>query len=223
MKSSFKETIEFVGLNYKVELFKIILTVLVVASANIAAYIFIEQKYVFVIIGFLSLLFLFYVFSKYGMKKKEILLLRDSEFVSLLSYFNIFINNNNNVYHTFELLLPYCSNYLKDIVEKFLRMIDVDKSVTPYIEFAYNFTSPAIESVMLSIYQMVDQGESSAQMNQFIILFKELSKTQQKELIDKKEKSLDSMNTWPLIGAGAVTMILTFSILSIVGELTNVI
>ena len=76
---------------------------------------------------------------------------------------------------------------------------------------------------MLSIYQMVDQGENSEQLMQFNIIFDELSKSRNKEMVEQKDKSLSSMSTFPLIGAGMITVTLTISILSILGDLINVI
>lgn len=75
---------------------------------------------------------------------------------------------------------------------------------------------------MLSIYQMVDQGENSEQLLQFNVIYDELAKNRNKEMIEQKEKSLSSMSTFPLIGAGLITVSLTISILSILGDLINV-
>jgi uncharacterized protein YbaP (TraB family) len=76
---------------------------------------------------------------------------------------------------------------------------------------------------MLSIYQMVDQGENSEQLLQFNVIYDELAKNRNKEMIEQKDKSLSSMSTFPLIGAGLITVSLTISILSILGDLINVI
>ena len=70
---------------------------------------------------------------------------------------------------------------------------------------------------------MVDQGENSEQLLQFSIVFDELAKNRNKEIIEQKEKSLSNMSTFPLIGAGLITISLTISILSILGDLINVI
>lgn len=76
---------------------------------------------------------------------------------------------------------------------------------------------------MLSIYQMVDQGESSEQLTHFNLLFDEISKARNNEMIEQKKKSLSNMSTFPLAGAGLITISLTISILTILGDLINVI
>ena len=76
---------------------------------------------------------------------------------------------------------------------------------------------------MISIYQMVDQGESGEQLNQFTIFFSQLSKQHQKAMIDKKERSLSSVDMLPLVGTGGITILLIISILFILGDVINVI
>ena len=44
-----------------------------------------------------------------------------------------------------------------------------------------------------------------------------------KEMLHKKINSLDSMNVFPLVGAASITVILTIGVLSIIGDLINVV
>ena len=111
---------------------------------------------------------------------------------------------------------------MKDKIETFLKEIDKDKTVQPFINFANNFKQLASHSLMLSIYQMVDQGETVEQLKQFNIIFDELARNRNKEMIEQKERSLANMSTYPLIGAGLITVTLTVSILSLLGDLINV-
>ena len=121
------------------------------------------------------------------------------------------------------MLLSYCSDWMKDKIEIFLKEIDEDKSVQPFVNFAKNFKQLASHSLMLSIYQMVDQGENSEQLQQFNVIFDELAKNRNREMMEQKERGLANMSTFPLIGAGLITVTLTISILSILGDLMNVI
>lgn len=148
---------------------------------------------------------------------------RNSEFISLLSYFELFISNHNNVYKSFESIIPYCSDWMQEKVDNMLKEIDQDKSVAPFVNFANNFEYLVIQNVMISIYQMVDQGESQQMLSQFDHLFTSLSDNLFSEKIESKTKSLDTLNAFPLLGAGLITIILTFSIMSILGDITSVI
>ena len=75
---------------------------------------------------------------------------------------------------------------------------------------------------MLSIYQMIDEGETGAHMMQFSILFDQLSHSQHKARLDRKDKSLGGLSTFPLIGAGLITLLITFGIITIMGDMINV-
>ena len=112
---------------------------------------------------------------------------------------------------------------MKDKLEIFLRAVDADKSIKPFTDLADRFELPIARNVLVSIYQMVEQGETSEQLNQFTILFEQMSKTLNGERKDRKLRSFDLVSYFPIIGAGLVTIALTFSMLSLVGDMINVI
>lgn len=222
-KSKLQETIDFVGLSYKKEISKIILINVAFFLAITSIVIFLKNM-IFTIIALLGLAFLdYFLLTRYNDKKQVILKQRENELVAVISYFEVYIQNNNNVYQSFAQLIPYCSPWMKDKIETLLAEIDIDKSIQPFINFANNFQQLSSHSLMLSIYQMVDQGENSNQFLQFNVIFDELARNRNKEQIEQKEKSLTNMSTFPLIGAGLITINLTISILSILGDLINVI
>ena len=222
-KNKLKETIEFVGLSYKKEL-AIFITINIVFFIGAALiYVFLKNFIyaVFVLVAVAALDY--FLFSRYNDKKKTILRNRENELVSIISYFDVYIRNNKNVYQSFNQLIPYCSNWMKEKVEDLLKEIDEDKSVQPYVNFANNFQNLSMHSLMISIYQMIDQGESAEQLTHFNVIFEEISRVRQQEMINQKDKALSGMSTFPLIGAGMITIALTISILTILGDLINVV
>lgn len=222
-KNKLKETIEFVGLSYKKELVIILVINVVFLLAAISIYIFIKN-FILAIIALVGVAILdYFMFSRYNDKKKTILKNRENELVSIISYFDVYIRNNKNVYQSFNQLIPYCSNWMKEKIEDLLREIDEDKSIQPFVNFASNFQNLSMHSLMISIYQMVDQGESSDQLTHFNVIFDEITRNRQQEMITQKDKALSGMSTFPLIGAGMITIALTISILTILGDLINVI
>ena len=223
MKNSFKETIEFVGLSYKKELLKIIIVNAVFIIGILLLY-FLFDYLIYAIVAVIGLLAVDYLLiSRYKDKKNLMLKKREDELIAIISYFEIYLQNKNNVYQSFNLLIPFCSPWMKDKIETFLREIDKDKTVQPFINFANNFKQLASHSLMLSIYQMVDQGETTDQLKQFNVIYDELARNRNKEMIEQKERSLVNMSTFPLAGAGLITVTLTISILSLLGDLINVI
>lgn len=173
----------------------------------------------------LALLFVLdgFFFYRYSNKKRMLIESREDEFITVISYFQIFINNGFNVYQCFSNILTYVSDYMKEKIETFLFQVDKDKSIKPFIDFANNFKNPITHNVMLSIYQMIDEGESNAHMMQFAILFENISQSHHKSIIDRKEKSLSSLSVFPLMGAGLITLIITISVIFVMGDMINVI
>ena len=222
-KNKLKEVIESVGLSYRKEILKIVAIDLALLLGTGAIYYF-TRNIVYTILLLISFAVVNYMlFSRFGDLKKALIKKHENELITIITYFEVYIRNKNNVYQSFNLLIPYCSSWMKDKVETLLKEIDSDKSVQPFVNFANNFEQLSSHSLLLSIYQMVDQGENSTQLEQFDVIFDELARNRHKEMMEQKEKSLGNMSTFPLIGAGAITVTLTISIISVLGDLMNVI
>ena len=222
-KNKLKEVIESVGLSYRKEILKIVAIDLALLLGTGAIYYF-TRNIVYTILLLISFAVVNYMlFSRFGDLKKALIKKHENELITIITYFEVYIRNKNNVYQSFNLLIPYCSSWMKDKVETLLKEIDSDKSVQPFVNFANNFEQLSSHSLLLSIYQMVDQGENSTQLEQFDAIFDELARNRHKEMMEQKEKSLGNMSTFPLIGAGAITVTLTISIISVLGDLMNVI
>ena len=222
MKNKLKDTIEFVGLSYKKEILKIVLVTLVLLAGAALIFFFLKNIIYTILILIAAAVVDYMLLTRFSDKKKMLIKARENELITLITYFEVYIRNKNNVYQSFNLLIPYCSSWMKDKIETLLKEIDNDKSVQPFVNFANNFEQLSSHSLLLSIYQMVDQGESSQQLAQFDVIFDEIARNRYKEMKEQKEKSLGNMSTFPLIGAGAITVTLTISIISVLGDLMNV-
>ena len=223
MKNNLKQTIEFVGLSYKKEICKVVFINLFLVTGGLLMYLLLDNL-IYPIILFIGLCLLdFFLLTRYNDKKQNILKNRENELVAIISYFEVYIQNNNNVYQSFAQLIPYCSDWMKEKIETLLTEIDNDKTVQPFINFANNFQQLSSRSLMLSIYQMIDQGENSEQLIQFNVIFEELSRNRNRELVSQQDRALSNMSTFPLVGAGLITVTLTISILTILGDLIYVV
>ena len=222
-KNRLKDIIEFVGLSYKKEVLIITITNVIFLLGAVSIYLFLKNLIFAVLLLVAAALLDYFLLSRYGDKKRAILKSHENELISIISYFDVYIRNNKNVYQSFNQLIPYCSNWMKEKVEDLLKEIDEDKSIQPFVNFASNFQNLSTHSLMISIYQMVDQGENAEQLTHFNIIFDELSKNRNQEMITQKDKALSGMSTFPLVGAGMITVTLTISILTILGDLINVV
>ena len=222
MFNSIKRTIEFIGLSYKKEMVKIMASNIVALIVAVMAFLLTKMP---IMIAF-SLLLVFGVnylfYFMYSSKKSSLIKERTDEFVHIISYFRIFIKNKNNVYQSFNSLIPYSSDWMKERIETMLRAIDSDKTIKPFTDFADKFDFPIARNVMISIYQMIEEGETSSHLNQFTVLFEQMSRTLNEERKARKLKSFDIISFIPTIGAGLVTLALTFSMLTLVGDMINV-
>lgn len=222
MKKSLKTRLTLLGLSYQKEVAILLLIPMIFAIGGFAIYFFFKEVIAGVGIAIAGLVLDYLYFSRYSKLEKEMEREHINEFISLMSYFEAFISNGNNVYNSFKMLIPYSSPYMDDVINSLLIQIDMDKSVGPYITFASKFNSHVIESLMLSIYQMIDSGESTNQFTEFEFLFSNIKNSYSESLIEEKKKSLDSLNSFPLIGAGFLTITLSICIVSLIGGYINV-
>ena len=216
------ELLDFIGVNKKIELIKALVLNVGILTIIVITTVLLKQ----IMIAFVGIIFIlmanYILFNTYFSKKKEILTERESEFISIIGYFQFFISNGFNVYQSFQSLIPYSSIWMEEQIQSLITQIDNDKSVKPFINFANKFTNKIANNVMLSIYQMVDEGENNIHLLHFQSLFEELKRNQQKDLFDGKDRSMSSLSSLPLIGAGAITVLLTFGIIFLMGEMINV-
>ena len=222
MLKRFDDLLIFISANKTKEIIKIAATNVLIIVAAVTLTIFLKQVMI-AFVGVVAVVIVNYlIFNSYLDKKKATLDEREHEFIAIISYFQFFITNSYNVYQAFQSLVAYSSPWMEEQIQSLILEIDNDKSVKPFINFANKFKNNVAGNVMMSIYQMVDEGENGLHMYQFNSLFQQLSKSQQIELIDAKERSMGSISSFPLIGAGAITVLLTFGIISVMGEMINV-
>ena len=109
-KNKLKELIEFVGLSYKKEMLKITLINSGLLLAMVLVLLLLKNTILLIVIFIGTLLLDFFLLTRYSDKKKIILKNRENELIAIISYFEVYIQNNNNVYQSFNQLIPYCSD-----------------------------------------------------------------------------------------------------------------
>lgn len=223
MYKRFITTLNYLGLSFKREIIILITINLLLIGVLVLLINFNVTNFMIFMYSILIPFINYFYLSRYKDLVRKMEEKHNTEFISLLSYFEIFISNHNNVYRSFEMLIPYSSDWMNEKLEKMLQEIDLDKSVNPYVRFAKNFSYLVIENVMVSIYQMTEQGENDYSLMQFDHVFSSLNDALMTNKIAVHEKNIDTLNAFPLISAGLITLILTLSIISILGDLTNVI
>ena len=93
------------------------------------------------------------------------------EFIEVFSYLRIYLSNRESVYRSLVQSSEYTSQQMKNEINTFVKKIDEDKTIKPFIEFSNLFKNKLIDEVMISLYQMIDGGFTNNYLNQFITLF----------------------------------------------------
>ncbi len=219
MKKSFKERLTTLGLSYVKEILIIVGIAVLFIAAGLLIIFLLNEIYLGIVAFILGVVAELLYTSRYrtieyNLKKDHV-----NEFVSNISYFELSISNGNDVYNSFKLLLPYSGQYLQNAINAFLIQSEDDKTINPFICFANKFDDSVVNTLMMAIYRLSNTGD----LLEFDLVYNEIKNKQNKDLIESKKKSLDSFNSFPLIGAGAITVLLALNILSVIGDYINVI
>ena len=220
--SKIRTIIEELGLSLSKEVMKYIILNSFFFGLIALVYFLKLENYFYLIIAVFILMGNYLFISSYFSHYQKMLYLHDDELISLFSYFQVFISNNVPIYTAFMNLLPYSSDWMKEKINKLLKEIDNDKSVQPFINFSRLFNNLVFESLCISLYQMIDEGEDLNRSGEFVFLFNEVEQSNMRRKLEKKKRSLDILASFPLFGSGIITVTLTISIISSLGDMINV-
>ena len=209
------------GLSPKQEFVILLCVDISLAVISAFAYIFFKQLlYVAIGVGLLFIFDLLFLsrYSRQIMAKNSENL---QEFATIFGYFRIFLHNGYSVYSGLKEIKNFASDNLKRSLEKLINDIDKDKSVQPFVDFAHQFNEIIIEEMMISIYQLIDDGESSDYLNQFELIFDKFSDLLYQKYLRTKDSRLGLLSSAPLIGSCFLIIVLTLGIITIIGDLVN--
>ena len=216
-----KEKMIVLGLNPKRELLFVLIADLVLILAGVLTFIFLKQLlYLASCLGvafIFDLLFLTRYSKQISNKNTENL----QEFAVLFGYFRIYLHNGFSVYSALKELLNFANQSLKKDLEELISEIDSDKTVQPFVKFGKKFNEIIVEEMMISIYQMIDDGENSDYLYQFELIFDKFSDLLYEKYLRVKNLKLGTLSNAPLLGASFLVVILTIGVISILGEVIN--
>ena len=216
-----KEKMLILGLNPKRELLFVLIADSVLILAGVLTFIFLKQLlYLASCLGvafIFDLLFLTRYSKQISNKNTENL----QEFAVLFGYFRIYLHNGFSVYSALKELLNFANQSLKKDLEELISEIDSDKTVQPFVKFGRKFNEIIVEEMMISIYQMIDDGENSDYLYQFELIFDKFSDLLYEKYLRVKNSKLGTLSNAPLLGASFLVVILTIGVISILGEVIN--
>ena len=89
--------------------------------------------------------------KKNKLEKKRKSLQNLNEFISVFTYFKIYLKNGLSVYDSFLEIRQYCSPWMYTQIEILISEIDEDKTILPYMNFAKKFNHNVIEEINISV------------------------------------------------------------------------
>ena len=221
MIKRFKDKILLAGLNPRKEFWIFVSVNFTLLVAGVLLFVFLKDIiYSAIVLGLMfifSLLFLTIYSKRISQKNTENL----QDFATLFGYFRIFIHNGYSVYSALKELLNFANPDLERGIQNLLDEIDSDKSVQPFIKFSKQFNEIIIEELMISIYQLIDDGESSDYLIQFELIFDKFSEILYSKYLKSKDSKLATLSSAPLIGSCFLIVVLTIGIINIIGGLIN--
>ncbi len=210
------------GLSPKKEMSTGLLISLFFIGLGVAS-LFLVETYLYLGISIVvMLIFNIFYFTRYSSMEKTQADQAKQDFVSLFTFFKIYLHNGYSVYTALKEIQSFADKQLAMFLSELIHDIDEDKSITPFIRFGRKFNDLIIEEMMISIYQMIDDGSNPSHLSQFDLIFGKISDlTYQKEL-NKKRNGLASMSTFPLVGSGVLIIMVTIGIITVMEEMINV-
>jgi len=122
------------------------------------------------------------------------------------------------VYSSLNKTIDFANRKIKPLINGLLAEIDQDKSINPYLHFSNNFNNKLVEEIMISIFEMVENGSNFSYINQFTTMFENFKLRNNKANEEKRISIFDRYITTSLIGSGLIMIILVFGIVNLIGE-----
>lgn len=216
-----KDKMLYLGLNPKREFLIILIVNLVLILASVITFIFLKELVYFVTCLGSAFIFDLLFLTRYSKQIDNKNIENLQEFAVIFGYFRIFLHNGYSVYSALKELLNFANPELKKNIEELISDIDVDKSVQPFVKFGEKFNEIIVKEMMISIYQMIDDGENSDYLVQFELIFDKFSDLLKEKYLRAKNSKLGALANAPLIGASFLIIVLTIGVISILGEVIN--
>ena len=216
-----KNNMAELGLNPTREYVILLVFILIFFGAG-GAFAYLRSNYYFLLVPLgASIIFAYAFFARYGWKIGKRRRAEEEEFVKLFTYFQVYLNDGYNIYNALNSIVPFASPTMRLRLEQLIQDIDSDKTITPFVEFGNAFEDIQVRQVMLSIFQMVDQGTSDAYLQQFRHIFGRLSDQKHALYKQKRIEKVTNLSFLPLVGSGVSMMMLLAALMEIMGGVMN--
>jgi len=214
-----KNKIENLGLNYKKEMIMFFIGFSLIVLLAIVSLMVLKNALSSLLAFFLLVVFTFVYFYRYSVMEDSKKTKNIDNFIEYFSYFRIYIFNGESVYSALEKTLEFSDYQIKGYVEGLISEINDDKTIAPFMRFSNFFNNKLIEEIMISIYEMIENGNDSNYINQFTSLFEDFKLRTNKENEAKRLGKFDKYTMSSLVGSGIIMIILVYGIINLIGTM----
>lgn len=214
-----KNKIENLGLNYKKEMIMFFIGFSLIVLLALVSLIILKNALSSLLAFLLLFIFTFVYFYRYSAMEDSKKAKNIDNFIEYFSYFRIYIFNGESVYSALEKTLEFSDYQIKGYVEGLISEINDDKTIAPFMRFSNFFNNKLIEEIMISIYEMIENGNDSNYINQFTSLFEDFKLRTNKENEAKRLGKFDKYTMSSLVGSGIIMIILVYGIINLIGTM----
>lgn len=208
------------NLNFTKELILIITLNVLTLVLGISLYILLKS------INYIVLMFIVFIFINAILIYRYILINNKCIFANLnevsnaFMYFYLDINNKVKPLTALENIKSHCSISMSDNLVLLLDEIKVDKSFTPFIKFSNKYTSIIVETVVLSIYQLVNEYNLD-NVIAFNKAYKEYKSKVEGIYSKTYKKQFSFITLTPVIGTMVITIIVIIATILLIRGYIN--
>lgn len=216
-----KDKIIKLNLSLNKEIVRYVIITVTLIAIFVAMSLLLKNYLILIMLGGVMIVFTYFYFSRYKTIEKKRRQENLTEFANLFTFFRIYLKNGFGVYTSLREITTFASPSLKELLEKLIQDIDVDKSITPFIEFSHNFDELIVEEMMISIYQIIEDGSDSNYLTQFELIFDKFSDILHHNEIVLKDKSLGTLTSSAIIGSAYLIIIITVGVINLLEAMFN--
>lgn len=219
--SKIKDRLVALHISFNKEIVRFVIITVLISAIFITITLISKIYYLFIAYAMVMLIFSYFYFSRYKSLEKKNKQDDLIEFVNLFTFFRMYLKNGFGVYTSLKEIANFANFSLKEKLEKLVKDIDEDKTVTPFVNFAHNFDELIVEEMMISIYQMIDDGSDSNYLIQFELIFDKFSELLHAKQLNSKDKTLANLTSTALIGSAYLIITITLGVVTLLGEMLN--
>ena len=147
-----KQKLEKLNLNSKKETTLLVITSVISLILPIAVFLLTQNIIYLICICFISLAIVMFFFRRYDYLLERRRVNLELEFIEVFSYLRIYLSNSESVYRSLVQSSEYTSQQMKNEINTFVKKIDEDKTIKPFIEFSNLFKNKLFKGAVYTIF-----------------------------------------------------------------------